>query len=295
MDIEWLKTFSVAAEERNFHRAAERLHLAQTTVTQHVQKLEALWGVTLFDRVGRGVHLSRAGLRFLDHTQRMLNDYVDSLEDMARWRQGHEQTLRLCVSSVVATTWLPQLIAQFARRQPAVELAVQVLDSDRILAALLNQEADLGFSRVGAVHPLVRCETLQSDPVVLIAPRDEFDFEGPLPTFPELLERYPLFTHHHPEYWDGLLVQLRAEFPALRTIAVNQGLVVQQWVAERLGVSFFPQSTVRKALLRGVVERIPFSLFVLPTAHTYLVVPREPIALAAEFVDYARAFVGERV
>jgi len=37
MDIEWLRTFAVAAEEGNFHRAAERLHLAQTTVTQHMQ------------------------------------------------------------------------------------------------------------------------------------------------------------------------------------------------------------------------------------------------------------------
>lgn len=295
MDIEWLRTFAVAAEEGNFHRAAERLHLAQTTVTQHMQKLETIWGVTLFERVGRGVRLSRAGQRFVDHARRLLAEFDASREDMARFRQGFEQTLRVCASSVVATTWLPRLIAQFARTQPGVELVVQVIDSEHMLAAILAQQADLGFSRVAAVHPQVHSEELQSDPVVLIAPRDEFDFEGPVRTCQDLLERYPLFIHHHPAYWDDLLIRLRSQFPTFRTIAVNQGLVAQEWVAEKLGVSFFAQSTVRKALLRGVVEQIPFPWFDLPIAHTYLVTPLHVTPLALEFAQCARSFVGARV
>lgn len=294
MDIEWLRTFAVAAEEGNFHRAAERLHLAQTTVTQHVQKLETIWGVKLFERVGRGVRLSRAGLRFVDHARRMLAEFDMSREDMARFRQGFEQTLRVCASSVVATTWLPRLIAQFARAQPGVELMVQVIDSEGMLGTILAQQADLGLSRVAAVHPEVHSEVLQTDPVVFIAPRDEFDFDGPVRTCPDLLERYPLFIHHHPGYWDDLLIQLRSQFPTFRTISVDQGLVAQEWVAERLGVSFFALSTVRKAILRGVVEQIPFPWFDLPTAHTYLVTPLQMTPLAAEFVQCARTYVGAR-
>ncbi|MHB1955706.1 MAG: LysR family transcriptional regulator, partial [Sulfobacillus sp.] len=180
MDIDWIQTFVMAAEEGNFHRAAERLHLAQPTVSLHVQKLESLWGVTLFERVGRNVQLSRAGHRFLVHARRLLEDYVCSLEDMARWQQGYETTLRIFASPVVATTLLPRWIQGFGRLLPSVEFSVQVVDSEQILPAVLQQIADLGFSRLGVAHPQVSCVKLYEDPVVLIAPRDEFDFEGPV-------------------------------------------------------------------------------------------------------------------
>lgn len=295
MDIDWIQTFVVAAEEGNFHRAAERLHVAQPTVSLHIQKLESIWGTVLFERVGRGVQLSRAGHRFLVHAKRLLLDYVSSLEDMARWQQGYETTLRIVTSPVVATTWLPRWIQGFGDWQPTVEFSVQVVDSEQIGPSVLRQEADLGFSRCSLAHPQVSCAKLYEDPVVLIAPRDEFDFDGPVRTISDLLRQYPLFTHHHPEYWGELLLNLRSMHPVIRTIQVNQGAVALEWVAEKLGVSFFSLSTVRKSLLRGSVEQIPFTTFPLPTTYTYLVMPVRPTSLALQFTKYIQKFVEERL
>ncbi len=295
MDIDWIQTFVTAAEEGNFHRAAERLHLAQPTVSLHMQKLESLWGVTLFDRVGRNVQLSRAGHRFLVHARRLLEDYVGSLEDMARWQQGYETTLRIFASPVVATTLLPRWIQGFGQMLPSVEFFIQVVDSEQILPAVLGQVADLGFSRLEVCHPHVSCVKLYEDPVVLIAPRDEFDFEGPVREVRDLLRQYPLFTHHHPEYWNELLIDLRTMIPAIRTIQVNQGYVALEWVTEKLGVSFFSLSTVRKSLQRGSVEQVPFSAFPLPTTSTYLVAPAHPTSPALQFAKYAHRFVEQRL
>lgn len=147
------------------------------------------------------------------------------LEDMTRWQQGYETTLRISASPVVATTWLPRWIQQFGRWHPSVGFTVQVVDSEQIFPAVLQQEADLGFSRLGPAHPQVNCVKLYEDPVVLNAPRDEFDLDGPARTVPDLLRQYPLFTHHHPGYWDELLTRLRTAIPEMRTIQVSQGYV----------------------------------------------------------------------
>ena len=291
MDLEWIQTFVTAADEGNFHRTAERLHLTQSTVSIQIQKLESIWGVTLFDRVGRNVQLSRAGHRFLAHAKLLLDDYTASLEDMARWQQGFETTLKIIASPVLATTWLPRWIQGFAKLYPNVEFSIQVVDSESILSAVLQHEADLGLSRLAIAHPQATCEKLYEDPIVLIAPRDEFDFEGPARTLTDLLEQYPMFTHHHPDYWDKLMLNLRAEIPLMRTIRVNQSHVALEWVTERLGISFFSVSTVRKALLRASVEQIPFNLFPLPTTNTYLVMPIVPTALSKSFVNFIRRYI----
>ena len=176
-----------------------------------------------------------------------------------------------------------------------MEFSVQVVDSEQILPAVLQQVADLGFSRIGVAHPQVTCVKLYEDPVVLIAPRDEFDFEGPARGVQDLLQQYPLFTHHHPEYWTELLTNLRTVIPTIRTIQVNQEYVALEWVTEKLGVSFFSLSTVRKSLLRGSVEQVPFSAFPLPTTSTYLVAPAHPTSPALQFAKYAHRFVEQRL
>lgn len=110
----------------------------------------------------------------------------------------------------------------------------------------------------------------------------------------DLFQQYPLFTHHHPGYWDELLIRLRTMTSTIRTIQVSQGSVALEWVTEQLGVSFFSLSTVRKSLLRGSVERIPFTMFPLPSTSTYLVTPLHPTDPARQFAEYAHRFVAER-
>lgn len=288
MDLTWIQTFLTAVEEKNLHRTAERLHLSQPTVTSQIQKLEQWWGVQLFERTGRGVQLTRAGQRFSLHAKSILKTYLTGMEDMAQWQQGYNASLRLAASPVLATTYLPRWVQGFTSLYPNVELSVQVVDSNQILPLVLSQEVDFGLSRTNVVHPFVQCKSLYPDPVVLVAPRDEYDFEGPLRGLTDLLENFPLFTHHHPEYWDKLLIDLRLDFPGIRTIQVSQGYVALEWVAEGLGISFFSASTVRKALLRGVVEQVPFSVFKLPTTYTYLVLPQNASPLVNQFLEAVR-------
>src|ERR1700688_4404089 len=72
MDLRYLQYFVVTAEELNFTRAAERLKIAQPSLSVQVRKLEAEVGVELLSREGRGIRLTEAGRIFLAQAHKTL-------------------------------------------------------------------------------------------------------------------------------------------------------------------------------------------------------------------------------
>ena len=115
IDIRQLRYFLVVAEELNFRRAAERLHLTQPPLSRQIAALEADLGVQLFDRSRSQIRLTQAGLVFQEHARRILA----SLD--AAWREtrlvgaGGAGRLRIAfvgsASHGVLPTLMPEQVA----------------------------------------------------------------------------------------------------------------------------------------------------------------------------------------
>jgi DNA-binding transcriptional LysR family regulator len=124
MEFELLRSFVAVAECGGFHRAAERLNLTQSTVSQQIKRLELETKRPLFRRTTRTVALTDDGEMLLGDARRLLQ-----LEEAARRRLTSPPlsgTVRLGAVEEVAGGSLPPALGRFASSHPNVKLEVQI-------------------------------------------------------------------------------------------------------------------------------------------------------------------------
>jgi len=147
LDFELLRAFVAVAECGGFRRAAERLHLTQSTVSQQIKRLELEAGRPLFRRTTRAVALTDGGEMLLGDARRLLQ-----LEEATRHRLTAPQLsglVRLGAVEEVAGDSLPPALSRFARQHPHVRLEVQV----GVSAELIEQIDAGGLDVVLAKRP----------------------------------------------------------------------------------------------------------------------------------------------
>ncbi|MEU7061458.1 LysR family transcriptional regulator [Streptomyces sp. NPDC046197] len=164
MELRQLTYFVTVAEELHFGRAAERLHIVQSAVSQQIQRLERELGAELFDRSPRRVRLTGAGERLLPEARAVL-----AAADRARAAVAPPPGLRIGTSTGLGAH-LDRVLAAFAERAPDVPVELFSLPVaerlDRVAAGQLNA----AFVRGAEPPPGVRVLPLWSDPLVAALP-----------------------------------------------------------------------------------------------------------------------------
>ena len=276
MEFSWIQTFLTAAKCGNFKRTSEILFISQPSVTVHIQNLEKELGVHLFQKEGRRVKLTEEGKRYVSHAEQLMKVYQQGLEDLQTFSQGYTSKLTLAISPLNADTILPSVLKKFMKLHPHVELSVKVLDSEDIEQAVLREKIDLGISCLPATDSNLFCQLLHTDDVKLIAPHDGLCSEsGPPLDEEEVLTSNILLTDNHPVYWDHLNRMVKHHFPNTRMMKVSQINITKRFIAEGLGISFLPESTVRREILEGRLMEVPCPTIKLPQASTYVVLKYE--------------------
>jgi DNA-binding transcriptional LysR family regulator len=139
-----LLTFSAVARTGGITRAAEELNTVQSNVTQRVKALEAEIGTALFERHSRGMTLTGAGRRLLPYAERMA---ALSREAVLAARDDGEPKGPLSIGSMetTAAVRLPNLLADFHRRFPAVRLTLRTATTADLVAGVLDGSLDGAF------------------------------------------------------------------------------------------------------------------------------------------------------
>ena len=169
------KVFQAVANELNFTRAAEALHISQPAVTQHVKALEESYGTPLFRRGPNGVSLTAAGQLLLSAVVRGAD--LERQTDHAI-RRGHNLLagpLRLGASTTIAQYFLPAPLGTFRRDHPAVELTLQIGNTREIADAVRTGRIDLGLVEGPSERRDLHASPFYEDEIVCIAsPRHAF-------------------------------------------------------------------------------------------------------------------------
>ncbi|MEV6841407.1 LysR family transcriptional regulator [Streptomyces sp. NPDC051133] len=164
MELRQLSYFVAVAEELHFGRAAERLHIVQSAVSQQIQRLERELGAELFDRSPRRVRLTAAGERLLPEARAVLG-----AAEKARAAVAPPAGLRLGTSTGLGEH-LDRVLAAFAARAPKVPVELYSLPVGERLARVATGELDAAFVRSAEPPPGVRVLPLWPDPLVAALP-----------------------------------------------------------------------------------------------------------------------------
>lgn len=270
MELRHLESFIAVAEELHFTRAAERLHVAQSPLSQRIRALERELGVTLLERTNRRVALTEAGAAFLEQARATLRAAKTARCVAARHRDGEAGTLRLGFVASAAFDPLPSLLRTFHARAPDVRIEVRRLDSAAQFDALHAHEIDAGLARrrPDAASGLAALE-LAEDPFVAVLPASHLRADH------EPLALVAL----QPEPWILARGSGRSDFnrririacgragfePRVDHYAPDQPSILAL-VAAGLGVSVVPDSVARlSAPGAAATELRPEDRFALPT------------------------------
>jgi DNA-binding transcriptional LysR family regulator len=168
-----LRQFIAVAEELHFHRAAERLHMAQPPLSQAIRKLEDELGVRLFERSNRNVALTAAGGSFLDTARHTLLQLEDGVEQARRIAAGVAGRLAVTFIDTAHFDMMPLIIRTFRQQFSNVELLLREATTSNQVEAIRTGIADVGFMRwPGIVVPDLTFERVIQEPVVVALPED---------------------------------------------------------------------------------------------------------------------------
>jgi DNA-binding transcriptional LysR family regulator len=150
LDWNQLRAFLETAERGSLSAAARRLGLTQPTLSRQVAAIEASLGVTLFERVGKSMVLTTAGLGLLEHA-RTMGSAAEELALAATGRaEGVEGLVAISASDAVAAFLLPSAIRRI--REVAPKVVVEIVTSNA-LSDLRRREADIAIRHVSPTEP----------------------------------------------------------------------------------------------------------------------------------------------
>ena len=168
MTLEQLRIFVAVAEREHVTRAAQALNVTQSAASGAIAALETYHDIKLFHRVGRGIELTEAGRMFLPEARAVLARAASAervLLEMGGLGRGN---LRLVASQTIAGYWLPERLARFHQRFPAIELAVAIANTQGAANSVLDGSVELGFIEGTIDEPALAHWKIGTDQMLLV-------------------------------------------------------------------------------------------------------------------------------
>ncbi len=260
MTLRQLELFVAVVETGSFSRGAEKIHLTQSTVSQHISALEAEAGARLLDRDRSGASLTAAGKLFLQHARRILAERDLLFQALSAYQGLEEVSLQVGASNIPANHLIPVVLPRLAQRYPGVALTVKSGDSREMLEALKAAEIELAVVGSRQADRQVFYTPLAKDLLVLVVGPQHLWWQRERIALEEL--RSALFVMREVGSGSGQalereLTRLGIEQESL-TIAARLGSneAVCRTVASGFGCAFVSERSVRRELEAGELSRV---------------------------------------
>lgn len=291
MTLRHIQIFLAVCENNcNVTGAAKALHLAQPTVSQAVGELEQYYGVKLFERLSRRLHLTAAGDRFRSYAAHIAAMFDEMEKGIRDWDSFG--VLRIGASITIGSQLLPSFVHAFSQRYPDMDVRVLVERSGALEQELMNNALDFAFIE-GVVHePALVSEEFMDDELTVIAqPGGPFRPGETIPVETFLAQRILLRERGSGarETFDSILEA--AGYSATPVWESVSTVALVNAVNKGLGVAALPLRMLRAPLAEGTV--IPIRVEGLEFKRKFRIIYHKNkylTATATAFLDLCRGW-----
>ncbi len=283
------KSFVAVVEGKTMMRAAQRLHVAQPTLSRQIAQLEEQMGIPLFDRVGKRLVLNHAGTLVYEVAKRSLamedrlKAHLDSIAD------PEVGTIHIGAGLTPAIHLLPPMIATYRLQHPGVQFSVRIGSSREMLTALRSREVDMAIvTTVGRDETGFWTLPLMKDPLLLVASVSMAAAVGDEPISISQLAEYPMVLLREGSGLRELILDLAMQHhTSLHVAAETDSLEsISSMVQHGVGLSILPTSAVHDDIQQERISALSVKED-LPAREILLVreEQRSQSAVSAKFVD----------
>ena len=170
MTLRHLKIFITVCETGSVTLAGEKLFIAQPSISLAISELENYYGVKLFDRISKRLHITEIGKQFLQYATHIIALFDEMENTMRNW--DAIGTLRIGTSITIGNYLLPNFVDEFKITHPKIKINALIDNSETIENAVLKNEIDIGFIEGFAHNPFIESRHFMDDNLVLICSPD---------------------------------------------------------------------------------------------------------------------------
>lgn len=258
MTLRQLESFLAVAREGSFSVAAQRLHLSQPTLTEHVQELEREIGKRLFTRRYRQVVLTEAGRVLEPYVSRIMTTLESGAQAVAELDGLQHGSLLLGASTTPGIYVLPRIIGQFRATYPGITLSLQIANTRTIEERIRATHLDVGVVGGHLLGAGEQCLTagLVDELVLIVAPDHAWAKRGTIgigriSEQPLLIREQGSATRHLTE---RALPQAGTQYRV--TMELDHTEAIKQAVMAGVGVSLVSAHAVRREIAAGHLSSV---------------------------------------
>ncbi|WP_338596521.1 LysR family transcriptional regulator [Clostridium baratii] len=175
MNLQQLEYFKVIAETKNFTTASNILSVTQPALSKAISKLEEELDVSLFEREGRNIKITKFGevfLKYADSALREIERGKDKLQDM---KKNNDRVISIASTHCIGATFIPFLISNFFNNKLQVKFNINNQPTEEILKDLKYGRVDFGFfDNIKEIenYPEIESILVKNEEYVLIVPKN---------------------------------------------------------------------------------------------------------------------------
>ncbi len=256
-DLKEIITFCKVVELKSFSEAANYLCITQPSVSQHISKLEKNLGVTLLNREGKNLELTYEGKIFYKSAKKILKEVMNATSKIEEIKGLKRGTITIGASTLPGEYILPEIIGDFSRNYPEVEINLHIKDTFSIIEEIIHSNFDIGIVGSKYEENSIEFEKIFEDLIILVA-KEDFKFDevdihelknfnfvlremssGTLFTVNEALKKFKLKIYELP-----------------KKIVVDSLNSQKELIKYGAGIGFISEIAVRNEIKNGILKEI---------------------------------------